>query len=87
MNKSRFKKQHVIAILKEHDGGESTADVCWENGINSATFNNWKATFAGLDVSDTRKLRVLEDENVNLHRLLSEQMLNNAILKDVASRH
>ncbi len=64
----------------------ATADVCREHGISSATFYKWKAKFGGLEVSDARRLKVLEDENAKLKKLLAEQMLDNAILKDVASR-
>ena len=86
MKRSRFSEEQVIAILKQQEGGVSTADVCREYGISSATFYKWKAKFGGLDVSDARKLKALEDENAKLKRLLGEQMLDNAMLKDVASR-
>ena len=86
MKRSRFSEEQVIAILKQHDGGVSTADVCREHGISSATFYKWKAKFGGMDVSDARKLKALEDENAKLKKLLAEQMLDNAMLKDVASR-
>ena len=86
MKRSRFSEAQVIAILKQHDGGVSTADVCREHGISSATFYKWKAKFGGMDVSDARKLKALEDENAKLKKLLAEQMLDNAMLKDVASR-
>ena len=86
MKRSRFSEEQVIAILKQQEGGVSTADVCREHGISSATFYKWKAKFGGLDVSDARKLKALEDENAKLKRLLAEQMLDNAMLKDVASR-
>ena len=86
MKRSRFSEEQIIAILKQHDGGVSTADVCREHGISSATFYKWKAKFGGMDVSDARKLKALEDENAKLKKLLAEQMLDNAMLKDVASR-
>lgn len=63
----------------------ATSDVCREHGISSATFYKWKAKFGGLDVSDARRLKALEDENAKLKKLLAEQMLDNAMLKDVAS--
>ncbi len=63
----------------------ATPDVCREHGISSATFYKWKAKFGGLDVSDARRLKPLEDENAKLKKLLAEQMLDNAMLKDVAS--
>ena len=86
MKRSRFSGEQIIAVLKQHEGGVSTADVCGEHGISSATFYKWKAKFGGLGVSDPRKLKALEDENAKLKRLLAEQMLDNAMLKDVASR-
>jgi putative transposase len=64
----------------------ATADVCREHGISSATFYKWKAKFGGLEVSDARRLKALEDENAKLKKLLAEQMLDNAMLKDVASK-
>lgn len=86
MKKSRFSKEQIIAILKQQQSGVATADVCREHGISSATFYKWKAKFGGLEVSDARKLKTLEDENAKLKKLLAEQMLDNAMLKDVASR-
>lgn len=73
-------------MLKEHESGVSTADVCRKHGISSATFYKYKAKFGGLDVSDARKLKALEDENAKLKKLLAEQMLDNAMLRDVASK-
>ena len=86
MKRSRFSEEQIIAILKQHESGVSTVDVCREHGISSATFYKWKAKFGGMDVSDARKLKALEDENAKLKKLLAEQMLDNAMLKDVASR-
>ena len=86
MKRSRFTEEQIIAILKRQESGLATADVCREHGISSATFYKWKAKFGGLEVSDARRLKALEDENAKLKKLLAEQMLDNAILKDVASR-
>lgn len=86
MKRSRFSEEQIIAILKSQESGISTADVCREHGISSATFYKWKAKFGGLEVSDARKLKALEAENAKLKKLLAEQMLDNAMLKDVASR-
>ena len=86
MKRSRFSEEQIIAILKQQERGVATADVCREHGISSATFYKWKAKFGGLEVSDARKLKTLEDENAKLKKLLAEQMLDNAMLKDVASR-
>ena len=86
MKRSRFSEEQIIAILKSQESGVSTADVCREHGISSATFYKWQAKLGGLDVSDARKLKALEAENAKLKKLLAEQMLDNAMLKDVASR-
>ena len=86
MRGSRFKEEQIIAILREQDAGVTTADVCRKHGISSATFYKWKAKFGGLDVSDARRLRALEDENARLKRLVADLTLDNAMLKDVASR-
>ena len=86
MKRSRFSEEQVIAILREQEGGVSTADVCRRHGISSATFYKWKAKFGGMDVSDARRLKGLEDENAKLKRLLAEAMLDNTALKDLMSR-
>ena len=86
MKRSRFNEEQIIAILKQQESGVATADVCREHGISSATFYKWKAKLGGLEVSEARKLKALEDENAKLKKLLAEQMLDNAMLKDVASR-
>lgn len=86
MKRSRFSEEQVIGILKEQESGSATADVCRRHGISSATFYKWKAKFGGLEISDARRLRALEEENVRLKRLLADAMLDNAILKDVAGK-
>lgn len=86
MKRSRFSEEQVIAILKEQESGVATADVCRRHGISSATFYKWKAKFGGLEVSDARRLRALEEENARLKRLLADAMLDNAMLKDIAGK-
>jgi putative transposase len=86
MKRSRFKEEQIIAILKEQEGGMPTAEVCRRHGISSATFYKWKSKFGGLDVSEARRLRSLEEENSRLKKLLAEAMLDNAVLKDLASK-
>ena len=86
MKRSRFDEEQIIAILKEQEAGLGTADVCRKHGISSATFYKWKSKYGGLEVSDVRRLKTLEEENSRLKRLLAEAMLDNAILKDVAAK-
>ena len=86
MKRSRFTEEQIIGVLKQHESGISTADLFREHGISSGTFYKWKAKFGGLEVSDARRLEALEDENAKLKKLLAEQLLDNAILKDVASK-
>ena len=86
MKRSRFNEEQIIAMLKEQEAGMSTADVCRKHGVSSATFYKFKARYGGLEVSDARRLKALEDENGRLKRLLAEAMLDNAILKDVAAK-
>jgi len=86
MMRSRFSEEQIIAMIKEQEAGSPTADVCRKYGISSASFYKYKAKFGGLDVSDTRKLKALEEENAKLKKLLAEQMLDNAMLKDINSK-
>ena len=78
--------EQIIGILREQETGAGTADVCRRHGIGSATFYKWKAKYGGLEVSDAKRLKALEDENAKLKKLLAEAMLDNAMLKDVASK-
>ena len=86
MKRSRFTEEQIIAVLKEHELGAKTADLCRKHGISEATFYNWKSKFGGMDVSEARRLKALETENAKLKRLLAEAMLDNAALKDLLSK-
>lgn len=86
MKRSRFTDEQIIAILREQEAGATTADVCRRHGISSATFYAWKAKYGGLEVSEARRLKTLEDENGKLKRLLADAMLDNAGLKDLLSK-
>jgi putative transposase len=86
MRASRFNEEQIIAILREQERGAATVDVCRRHGISSATFYKWKAKYGGLEVSDARRLKALDDENRRLKKLLAEAMLDNAMLKEIAAK-
>jgi putative transposase len=86
MKRSRFSEEQIIGILREQEAGVATADVCRKHGISTATFYKWKAKYGGLDVSEARRLKALEDENAKLKKLLAEVMLDNAMLKDLTTK-
>ena len=87
MKRSRFSEEQIIAILKEHEAGMPTADVCRRHGISSATFYKYKAKFGGLDVSEARRLRALEDENAKLKKLLAESVMDVATLREMLGKN
>jgi putative transposase len=87
MRKSRFTEEQIIKALKEHAAGLSAADVCRKHGISDATFYKWRSRFGGMEVSDARKLRALEDENRKLKKLLAETMLDASTLKEMLAKN
>ncbi|KTT96831.1 transposase [Sphingomonas sanguinis] len=87
MKRSRFSDEQIIAIVKEQEAGTKTADVCRKHGISDATFYKWKAKYGGLEISEARRLKALEDENARLKRLLADAMLDNAALKEMAGKN
>ena len=86
MRKSRFTEEQIIAVLAEQERGLSTAEVCRRHGVSQTTFYKWKAKFGGLDVSEARRMKTLEAENVRLKKLLADTMLDNAVLKDLLGK-
>ncbi len=87
MRKSRFTDEQIIGILKEHHTGVSAVDLCRKHGISDATFYKWRAKYGGMDVSDAKKLKALEDENAKLKRLLAESVMDNATLKEMLTKN
>ena len=86
MRKRRFEEEQIVRILKEAESGVSVKDLCRKHGFSDATFYIWRQKYAGMEVSDARKLRALEDENKRLKKLLAETMLENAAIKDVLGK-
>ena len=86
MQRKRHTEEQIIAILKEHEAGMKTADLCRKYGISGATFYNWKAKYGGLEVSEAKRLKGLESQNAKLKKLLADAMLDNVALKDLLAK-
>ena len=86
MKRNRFTEEQIIGILKEHEAGVLVADLCRKHGVSDASIYKWKAKFGGMDVSEAKRLRSLEDENAKLKRLLADAMLDNVALKDLLGK-
>jgi len=86
MKRKRFTEEQIIAVLREHDAGAKTADLARKHGISEATLYNWKARYGGMDVSEAKRLRSLEEENRKLKKLLAESMLDQAALKELLTK-
>lgn len=87
MKRSRFSEEQIIGILKEHEAGATAADLSRKHGISDATFYNWRSKYGGMDVSDAKKLKGLEAENAKLKKLLAEQMMDVATLKEMLGKN
>ena len=86
MKRSRFTEEQIIGILREQETGVTVTELCRKHGVSSPTFYKWKAKFGGLDVSEARRLKALEDENARLKRMLADAMLDNVALKDLLGK-
>jgi putative transposase len=87
MRKSRFTEEQIIGVLKERQAGATAADLCRKHGISTATFYTWRSKYGGMEVSDARELKGLEEENAKLKKLLAEQMLDVATLKEMLAKN
>ena len=86
MKAKRFSEEQIIGVLREAEAGAKTKELCRRHGISEATFYNWKAKYAGMTVSEARRLKELEAENSKLKRLLADAELDKAALKDLLGR-
>jgi len=87
MKRSRFSEEQIIGILKEHQAGLGAKELCRKHGVSDATFYKWRSKYGGMEVSDARKLKVLEAENAKLKKLLAEQMLDVSTLKEMLGKN
>src|SRR3546814_8274324 len=87
MKRARFTEEQIIGVLKEQEAGAKTVDLARRHGVSEATIYNWKAKYGGLEVSEAKRLRALEDENAKLKRLLAEAMMDNAGLKELLANN
>lgn len=87
MKRSRFSEEQIIGILKEHSAGLSAAELCRKHGISDATFYKWRSKYSGMEVSEAKRLKSLEDENARLKKLLAESMLDVATLKEALGKN
>ena len=86
MKRKRFTEDQIVGVLKEHEAGVAVRELCRKHGVSDASIYKWKAKYGGMDVSEAKRLRALEDENSRLKRMLADAMLDNAALKDLLGK-
>lgn len=86
MKRKRFSEEQIIAILKENEAGVPVAELCRRHGVSDASIYKWKSKYGGMEVSEAKRLKALEDENAKLKRMLADTMLDNAALKDLLGK-
>jgi putative transposase len=87
MKRSRFSDEQIIGILKEHQAGLSATDLCRKYGISDATFSTWRKKYGGIEVSEARRLKALEEENSRLKKLLAESMMDVSTLREMFGKN
>ena len=87
MKRSRFTEEQIIGVLKEHQAGLSAAELCRKHGISDATFYNWRSKYGGMEVSEAKRLKQLEDENAKLKKLLAESMMDVSTLREMLGKN
>ena len=86
MKRNRFSEEQIIGLLKEQEAGVPVSELCRKHGVSDASIYKWKAKYGGMEVSEAKKLRALEDENAKLKRMLADAMLDNVALKDLLGK-
>jgi putative transposase len=87
MKRLRFSDEQIIGLLKEHQAGMTPAELCRKHGISDATFYTWRKKFGGMEVSDAKRLKALEDENAKLKKLLAESMMDVSTLREMLAKN
>ncbi len=87
MKRSRFTEEQIIGVLKEHQAGLSASELCRKHGISDATFYNWRSRYGGMEVSEAKRLKQLEDENARLKKLLAESVMDVSTLREMLGKN